>query len=285
MAIVTTSVSATTPASAILSIIAFLPHGGREKAHERPSAHSHRGEPPRPPRTSVAPGGRGTALDVDDRARRPFATARRGQPAIIEGFRDGVGALASEFGLGQDLAELFRASVGLLALRLNALLPRFGGEWFGTVRIAKLHAARFGRGQCCLGALRDLGAFLFGDGRVNVQHERVGVRDLGDDERDALRHQAADERYIAAEPVELGGDHRAFVGRRAVQRGLELRPPFQCIGALRGLDFGIGLDDLVAFSGAEALNCGQLAFKAETGLPLLLGANADVGDNWLLMST
>ena len=77
------------------------------------------------------------------------------------------------------------------------------------------------------------------------------------------------------------GDHRAFVGRRAVQRGLELRPPFQCIGALRGLDFGIGLDDLVAFSGAEALNCGQLAFKAETGLPLLLGANADVGDNWL----
>ena len=51
--------------------------------------------------------------NVDDRARRPLAAARRRKPAIVEGLGDSVGALASE--LGQDLAELLRASVGPLA--------------------------------------------------------------------------------------------------------------------------------------------------------------------------
>ena len=82
------------------------------------------------------------------------------------------------------------ARVGLPAYGLDALLPHLGGERLRTVRIAELHAARLGGRERRLGALRDLGALLLGDGRIDVQHERVGVRDLGDDERHALRHQA-----------------------------------------------------------------------------------------------
>ena len=63
----------------------------------------------------------------------------------------------------------------------------------------------------------DLGALLLGDGRVNVEHERVGVRDLGHDERNALRHQAGDEGNITRPAVELGPDNRALVGSRAAQ--------------------------------------------------------------------
>jgi hypothetical protein len=114
-----------------------------------------------------------------------------------------------------------------------------------------------------------------------VEHERVGVRDLGDNERDTLRHQAGDERHIARQPVELGHDHRALVGRSPVQRRLQLRPPLRCINVLGGLDFGKDPSDLIAFGGTETLNCGLLAFKAETGLPLLGERNEDVGDNWL----
>jgi hypothetical protein len=50
--------------------------------------------------------------DIDDRACRPLATARRRKPAIIEGLGDSVGALANE--LGQDFAELLRPRVSLL---------------------------------------------------------------------------------------------------------------------------------------------------------------------------
>jgi hypothetical protein len=75
------------------------------------------------------------SADVDNRSRSPLATARRRKPAIVDGLGDGVGALASE--LGQDLAELLRAGVGLPAPRLNALLPRLGGKGLGTVRVAQ----------------------------------------------------------------------------------------------------------------------------------------------------
>ena len=203
----------------------------------------------------------------------------RRQAALVERFRGGVRALAGKF--GQDLAELLRAGVGLLAYGLDALLPHLGGERLRTVRIAQLHAARLGGRECRLGALRDLGALLFGDGRIDVQHERVGVRDLGNDERHALRHQAGDERDVARQAVELGHDNRASVERRPLQRRLELRPPVECIGTLGGLDLGEGLGDLVAFGRTETLDRGLLALKAETGLPLFLGRNPDVGDNGL----
>ena len=115
---------------------------------------------------------------------------------------------------------------------------------FGTVRIAKLDTARLGGGERRLGALRDLGALLLGDRGVDVQHERVGVRDLGDDEGHALRHQAGDERDITRQAIELGDDDRALVGGRPLQRRLELRPALEGVGTLGGLDLGEGLGDL-----------------------------------------
>jgi hypothetical protein len=52
------------------------------------------------------------SANVDDRTCGPLAAARSRELAIIEGLRSGVRTLARE--LGQDLAELLRASVGLL---------------------------------------------------------------------------------------------------------------------------------------------------------------------------
>ena len=74
------------------------------------------------------------------------------------------------------------------------------------------------------------------------------------------------------QPIELGDDNRAPVDRRPLQGRLQLRPALERIGALGRLDLGEGLGDLVAFGRAEALDGGLLAFKAETGLALLLGA-------------
>jgi hypothetical protein len=55
------------------------------------------------------------------------------------------------------------------------------------------------------GRLRPLGdqaAFLFGEGRVEVQHEGIGIpAQLGYDEGHALRHQPGNERYVAGKPI------------------------------------------------------------------------------------
>ena len=50
-----------------------------------------------------------------------------------------------------------------------------------------------------------ISALLFGQRGVDVQDERIDVpAQRADDERHPLRHQAGDERDVAAEPVELG---------------------------------------------------------------------------------
>jgi hypothetical protein len=52
------------------------------------------------------------------------------------------------------------------------------------------------------GALRDQPTLPLGQRVVEVQQEWIDVgTQLGDDERDAFRHQAADEVIVAAEPV------------------------------------------------------------------------------------
>ena len=71
------------------------------------------------------------------------------------------------------------ARVGLPAYGLDALPPHLRSERNRTVRVAELDAARLGGRESRLGAFRDLGALLLGDRRVDVQHERVGVRDRG----------------------------------------------------------------------------------------------------------
>ena len=71
-------------------------------------------------------------------------------------------------------------------------------------RIAQLAPACFPHRKCRLGALRDESLFLLSEGRVEVQHERIGIpAKFGNDERHALCHQARDERDIAGQTVEL----------------------------------------------------------------------------------
>ena len=159
-----------------------------------------------------------TGTNVDDRPRRPLAATRRREPTAVESLRGGVGALAHE--LGQNLVKLLRPRVGLPTQRLGCLLPRLSRERLRTVRIAELHTASLGGSKRRLRAFRDLGALLLGNGRIDVEHERVGVRMLGHDERDALRHQARDKGYITRQAVQLRHDNWASVERRPLQRGL-----------------------------------------------------------------
>ena len=147
----------------------------------------------------------------------------------------------------------------------------------GPCGFAKLHAACLGGSKRHLGTLRDLGPLLFGMWSMNGSAFGISVTMNGtpSDIRPEMNATLRDR------PVELGHDHRALVGRSPVQRRLQLRPPLRCINVLGGLDFGKDPSDLIAFGGTETLNCGLLAFKAETGLPLLGERNEDVGDNWL----
>ena len=89
-------------------------------------------------------------------------------------------------------------------MRRRALLVAFEGL-----------SAGFGGGQGGNRALADHLALALGEGRVQVQHERLDVRpELGDDERDAVRHQAGNEMDVPAEAIELGNRDRAFPVRR-----------------------------------------------------------------------
>ena len=70
---------------------------------------------------------------------------------------------------------------------------------------------------------RDQPTLLLGQRGVEVQQERIDVgTQLGDDELDALRHQAADEVNVAAEPVQLGDRDRALAMFGLSQRGSQL---------------------------------------------------------------
>lgn len=75
----------------------------------------------------------------------------------------------------------------------------------GTRRIAKLRALQLARGEGGSCALRDLAPLLLGKGRIEMEHERIGIgTQLSHDEVDTLSHQAGYERQVAGEAVELG---------------------------------------------------------------------------------
>lgn len=110
-----------------------------------------------------------------------------------------------------------------------------------AVRIAKLLALRLLGSECIPGTLRDQPTLLLGQRGVEVQQERIDVgTQLGDDELDALRHQAADEVNVAAEPVQLGDRDRALAMLGLSQRGSQLRAACKRVGTFAGLD----LDEL-----------------------------------------
>jgi hypothetical protein len=76
------------------------------------------------------------------------------------------------------------------------------------------------------------------DSRMDVKHERIHVGpELGDDERHFLRHQAADERHVTRQPVELGNNHRRRLAAPAIAKlarsldgGRHLWPTLKRIG-------------------------------------------------------
>ena len=100
------------------------------------------------------------------------------------------------------------------------------------VRLARAPRLRLA-GEPLLDPLPDHRPLFLGDGRVNVQHERLDLgAELGDDESNLARHEAGDEHNVTREPIERGDDDGAFQPASFGEGGLELRPALQCVGTL-----------------------------------------------------
>jgi hypothetical protein len=79
-----------------------------------------------------------------------------------------------------------------------------------------------------------------------------------------MRHQAADEVNVAAQPVQLGYRHRATLAAGLCQRSGELRAPLERIAALACFDLNEHTRKLKAFSLGETGERLALRFDAET---------------------
>ena len=87
------------------------------------------------------------------------------------------------------------ASCRALAARCDALAASLASP--AQPRIAQDHSAGLCGSQRVFCAPRDHRALLFGERRIQVQHERIDVgAELGNDERDTLRHEAGDEMNV-----------------------------------------------------------------------------------------
>jgi hypothetical protein len=110
----------------------------------------------------------------------------------------------------------------------------------------------------------DQPTLLLGQGRIEVQHERISVTTkFRNDEGHALRHQARHERYVAGQPVKLGNDNAALRSLCSGQRSGELRPTVQSVSPLPGFGLDVLGDDGEAFRLGEASNRSSLGFDAE----------------------
>ena len=145
----------------------------------------------------------------------------------------------------------------------------------GIRAIPKLGALSLAGCQRRAGPFPDQSSFFLGESGVKMQHERVGVGSkLGDDERDALSHQAGDEGHIAGEPVELGHEHRALgrPGRR--KRFGKLGSAIEGIEPFAGLDLDVLGKERDALGFGKAGDGGLLGFDAEAGAALARGRHA-----------
>jgi hypothetical protein len=103
-----------------------------------------------------------------------------------------------------------------------------------------------------------------------MQHEWIGIAaQLGDDERHALGHQAGNERDVTGKPIEFGHQDGAFGRSGSRQRGCQLRPAVQGIGALTGLCLDELGNDRETLGLGEASN-GRPLVDAPPGAVLLL---------------
>jgi hypothetical protein len=150
----------------------------------------------------------------------------------------------------------------------------------GDHLVAELHASDLGRLQPGGGALTDHSPLLLGQGRVDVQGERVDVAaERSDDERHPLRHQTGDERHVSRQAIELGDRHWRLEPLRRLQGRVQLRPAVQRVAALARLDLGELGDDIEALRGGEGGNGGALGLEAQAGPTLLLGGHAMIGND------
>ena len=85
---------------------------------------------------------------------------------------------------------------------------------------------------------------------------------LGDNEWHPMRHQPRDEMNIAAQPVELCDQHRAFSLAGLGQGCRQLGPPIERVRPLAGLDLDMLADEFNPFGFSEALDSGFLGLDA-----------------------
>jgi hypothetical protein len=74
-----------------------------------------------------------------------------------------------------------------------------------------------------------------------------------------MRHQPRDEVHVAAQPIELGDQHRALRLASLRQRSGQLRPPIERVGTLTRFDLDMLGDDLDPLGLRKALNSGFLS--------------------------
>jgi len=99
------------------------------------------------------------------------------------------------------------------------------------------------------------------------------------DERDALGHQAGNERDIAGEAVELRDQDTALGVAGRCERSCELGPPIERVGALSGLGFDVFGNDPEVLGFGEPGNCCTLGLDPEPGAVLLPCGDTIVGDS------
>src|SRR5262245_15795493 len=82
----------------------------------------------------------------------------------------------------------------------------------GGSRVAELSPTGLLSGEGSLAAGRDEHTILLRQSGVKMQHEGGGISaEFRDDERNAMRHQTADEMYVAGQAVELRDEDRTLL--------------------------------------------------------------------------
>ena len=109
--------------------------------------------------------------------------------------------------------------------------------------------------QCGLGPLGYQAPFLLGQGRIKVQHKRIGVSTkFGHDERYPLGHQARHKDHVARETAQLGNNDRALAEASGGHCCCKVRPSVERVRALAGLGFYELGDDRQLLGVGEALD-------------------------------
>jgi hypothetical protein len=122
-----------------------------------------------------------------------------------------------------------------------ALNQRCSARRAGFGQILRIPENRSRSLLCRQGSFSSFGyqaPFFLGQGRVKVQHKRIGISaKLRDDERHSLGHQAGHKGHVARQAVELGNNYAALRSLCRGQRCGQLRAPIQGVRALPAFGF------------------------------------------------